>query len=253
MKFINMSCPNCGATLQVNPELKQAQCNYCGNLFYMDDGVQHIQYDNAEGAGYMFEKGRQRAQAEYNTQQLYQSSTINFQQPVQPKKNMTWLWVLGWIFLFPVPLTILMLRNKELEAKVRYIIIAVAWVVYFIMAIIGHFRNPSGTADGTRTGSSRSTIIALYMGNDSDLKINVGETDHDGYVIVSSSSVNGITEEDVIFVSEDPSIVEVKSFGIDAMSRVYYEVKGIAPGETYIYAKSKDGNVPSSKRKVIVK
>ena len=67
MKLINMSCPNCGAALQVNPELKQAQCNYCGNLFYMDDEVQHIQFDNAEDAGYLFEKGRQRAEEDKKT------------------------------------------------------------------------------------------------------------------------------------------------------------------------------------------
>ena len=29
-----------------------------------------------------------------------------------PKKRKTWLWVLGWICIFPVPLTILMLRKK---------------------------------------------------------------------------------------------------------------------------------------------
>jgi len=129
MKLINMSCPNCGAALQVNSELKQAQCNYCGNLFYMDDEVQHIQFDNAEDAGYMFEKGRQRAEEEYNR--------ANLQQPVQPKRRKTWLWVLGWIFIFPVPLTILMLRNKELDAKVRYAIIAAAWVAYILIGIYG--------------------------------------------------------------------------------------------------------------------
>jgi DNA-directed RNA polymerase subunit RPC12/RpoP len=55
----------------------------------------------------------------------------------QPKKR-TWLWVLGWIFIFPVPLTILMLRNRIIPVGVRYAIIAVAWIIYGSLALSGN-------------------------------------------------------------------------------------------------------------------
>ena len=53
------------------------------------------------------------------------------------KKRKTWLWVLGWLFIFPVPLTILMLRNKKLKPALRYGIIAVAWIIYLIIGLGG--------------------------------------------------------------------------------------------------------------------
>ena len=64
MKLIDMQCPHCGAHLKVDIESKQAACEHCGANILIDDEVQHVQYDNAEEAGYKFEKGRQRAQAE---------------------------------------------------------------------------------------------------------------------------------------------------------------------------------------------
>ena len=39
-------------------------------------------------------------------------------------------WVLGWIFIFPVPLTILILRSKTLKPVLKVLIIALAWIVY---------------------------------------------------------------------------------------------------------------------------
>ena len=52
-----------------------------------------------------------------------------------PKKRKTWLWILGWLFIFPLPLTILLLRNQKLNKIVKYIIIAVAWLFYLPIAL----------------------------------------------------------------------------------------------------------------------
>lgn len=66
----------------------------------------------------------------------YTWSTTNTTQP--QKKNKTWLWVLGWIFVFPVPLTILMLRKKDMKPALKYGIIAAAWIVYLIIGLSGN-------------------------------------------------------------------------------------------------------------------
>ena len=144
MKIVNMVCPNCGASLQVDADKKNLTCNYCDNNLFIDDEVHHVQYDNAEEAGYQFEKGRQRAQSELKVPNSGQS--INFNPNQQPKKKRTWLWVLGWIFIFPVPLTILLLRNKTLDKKLKYGIIAAAWIIYLIVALAGR-----GTKDNNST------------------------------------------------------------------------------------------------------
>lgn len=80
MRLVNMTCPNCGAQLQIDADRSQVFCEHCGTKLLMQDDVHHIHYDNAEESGYLFEKGRQRAieeaerrrrQDAYNQQQRY--------------------------------------------------------------------------------------------------------------------------------------------------------------------------------------
>lgn len=53
------------------------------------------------------------------------------------KPRKTWLWVLGWIFIFPVPLTILMLRKKDMNSILKIAIIVIGWLVYFAIGYGG--------------------------------------------------------------------------------------------------------------------
>jgi len=153
MKIVSMVCPNCGASLQVDADQKNLTCSYCGNGLYVDDEVKHVQYDNAEETGYQFEKGRQRAQAEA-TRVQQQTFNMNFGKP--PKKRKTWLWVLGWIFIFPVPLTILMLRNQKLSKPVKIGIIVAAWIVYLILGLAG---GGSGDNKDSSNANTETTTI----------------------------------------------------------------------------------------------
>lgn len=159
MKIVNLTCPGCGARLEVDMDRKMAFCSYCGAALPIDDEIQKVQLDGAEKAGYEFEKGRQRAQAEAaqasfpSRQAFYQpASQPTFQPQVSPqpqqascqqapqeplKKCKTWLWVLGWICIFPVPLTIIMLNKKDMNKKARYGIIAAGWILYLIIGLGG--------------------------------------------------------------------------------------------------------------------
>ena len=122
MKTLDTTCPNCGAPLKVNLETHDATCEYCGS---------HIVFDNDEQAGYEFEKGRQRAQQEY--EQESENHTYANPQPTAPRRRRTWLWVLGWISIFPLPLTILISRNTQLQPWLKTLIIIAAWFVYFLI------------------------------------------------------------------------------------------------------------------------
>lgn len=66
MKATPLVCPKCGATLNIKNGDKIVTCEYCGTKIQIDDEVIHVQLDNAEEAGYQFEKGRQKAQKETN-------------------------------------------------------------------------------------------------------------------------------------------------------------------------------------------
>lgn len=140
MRLVAFNCPSCGAHLDVDVDNKTASCQFCGAIFPVEDETQHIKMDGAAQAGYEFEKGRQRAQAEAAAaaQQLQYAPLPQYvPAPEPPKKRKTWLWVLGWICIFPVPLTLIMLKKKDMNPKVRYGIIAAGWLVYLVIGLSG--------------------------------------------------------------------------------------------------------------------
>lgn len=195
MKIVSMVCPNCGASLQVDADQKNLTCSYCGNGLYVDDEVKHVQYDNAEETGYQFEKGRQRAQAEA-TRVQQQTFNMNFGKP--PKKRKTWLWVLGWIFIFPAPLTILMLRNQKLSKPVKIGIIVAAWIVYLIIGLVG---GGSGDNKDSSNANTETTTIEQPAYNSAANDSTAGS---------SESAIDSFIAE--INKSEDISLEYVENF-----------------------------------------
>ena len=207
MKIVSMVCPNCGASLQVDADQKNLTCSYCGNGLYVDDEVKHVQYDNAEETGYQFEKGRQRAQAEA-TRVQQQSFNMNFGKP--PKKRKTWLWVLGWIFIFPVPLTILMLRNQKLSKPVKIGIIVAAWIVYLI---IGLASGGSGDNKDSSNANTETTTIEQPADNSATTTIEQSADNsaaNDSTAGSSESAIDSFIAE--INKSEDISLEYVEDF-----------------------------------------
>lgn len=63
------------------------------------------------------------------------------------KKRKTWLWVLGWIFIFPIPLTVILIKKPNMSKAAKYGIIAAAWVVYILLICIGVVNNTSKTVE----------------------------------------------------------------------------------------------------------
>lgn len=207
MKIVSMVCPNCGASLQVDADQKNLTCSYCGNGLYVDDEVKHVQYDNAEETGYQFEKGRQRAQAEA-TRVQQQTFNMNFGKP--PKKRKTWLWVLGWIFIFPVPLTILMLRNQKLSKPVKIGIIVAAWIVYLIIGLVG---GGSGDNKDSSNANTETTTIEQPADNSATTTIEQSADNsaaNDSTAGSSESAIDSFIAE--INKSEDISLEYVENF-----------------------------------------
>ena len=74
------------------------------------------------------------------------------QPPTQPKRK-TWLWVLGWIFIFPVPLMLILLKKKNMNKGLKIGIIIAAWVVYVLFIAIG-------AANDNKESSSKGDLSA---------------------------------------------------------------------------------------------
>lgn len=192
MKQINTTCPKCGGKLTVDRRNQRYVCDYCGTEYAMEeDEVRYTNSDknsgNSRGNGgtraakckrcgstnIKYRRERESSNGYYyKTTAMCQdcghtwttsSDVVNRNTAIAEKKKSKWmlvLWVIGWICVFPIPLTIIMLRNKsvveKLSDKVRYGIIAAAWIVYILIAIFGGNEEKSTTA----SSSAASTEIS---------------------------------------------------------------------------------------------
>lgn len=136
MKLLQTACPRCGANMRVISEANKAVCDYCGTTVLIDDEIKRIEYTNAEEAGYKFEKGRLRAQAELAQPPAVQQFRYEYVTP-QKKKRHTFWWVMGWIFVFPIPATILILRNKKMHWLLKTVLILIVWGIYLAIGLSG--------------------------------------------------------------------------------------------------------------------
>ena len=103
-------CPKCG----VKTGQKMKECPVCGTEYY-SNACPNCGYKDGD-----------------------KSTTISdvYVTTVEPKKKRkTWLWVLGWIYIFPIPLTVLMVRSQKFKKGVKTGIIAAAWIVYLIIGL----------------------------------------------------------------------------------------------------------------------
>lgn len=95
--------------------------------------------------------------------------------PTQPtkKKRRTWLWVLGWLCIFPVPLTILMLRKKHLNPIVKYGVIAAGWLLFLIIGMSGNAdSNTANTPNETKVSAPTSSSVSVEPTTNTESPIN---------------------------------------------------------------------------------
>lgn len=175
-----------------------------------------------------------------------------------PKKRNTLLWVLGWLSIFPLPLTILLLRKKEMKPGKKYGFIVAAWSVYLIMAAVANKNDKSTNHSSSQLEQStvfqgeKSKISEITFGNGEDITVKIGETGVGGKVKVTSNDLFYYPNDgDVTFSSANSEVVRISPLRISG-GDVYYTLEAVNPGETYVYASSKDGTITSEKIKVTV-
>jgi len=148
-----MTCPHCGAQTQGN------FCAYCGSELPKEAATVNITnhyYGTAQpgssaarcprcgSAGVTFSR-EQVSRSVYQTVGLCPNCGHTYVRDTGKSKSgrKTWLWVLGWLFLFPLPLTILLLRKKDMKPWLKYGIIILAWALFLI---IGTSQDPAAEA-----------------------------------------------------------------------------------------------------------
>lgn len=201
MKVTSLNCPNCNSPLDIAPGQEITKCPSCGSTIGVDDGALKVKVSlsDQEEAGYQFEKGRQRAQRERIDDAAQPAAA-----PV--KKRKTWLWVLGWICIFPVPLTILMLnspRTKGLDKKVRIGVVVAAWVIYLAIGMCGNAT--SGTAERANANANAGNAAveqAADANAEADASTPAATKQSAPSIDTFVSEFNGASEPKLVFSAE---------------------------------------------------
>ncbi len=140
-----MKCQNCGAEIG-----NSKTCEYCGSKITaeMQKEQEQLNKIGCPKCGSSNISFRRENQGEFNDKKSKQIVTrtvgvcndcgATWFTDEEKKKRKTWLWVLGWIFIFPLPLTLILLKKKDMKPWLKYGIIAVAWILYLILAFSGN-------------------------------------------------------------------------------------------------------------------
>ena len=117
MKYISMVCPNCGANLEnIDSELKQCYCQYCGTKIAIDDGTKVTKNYNYDEAAII------RAQTEQK---------IKLQEMKQQEEDLKQL-----------------KKNKKMYYKILICAIAASLVVDFFVWIFAGTKKKIGKIEG---------------------------------------------------------------------------------------------------------
>ena len=121
-----MKCKNCGADIKAGSKF----CEFCGSQISLDMqkemeqlnkagcpkcGSSNIKFEREKQAEVKGKKGTSIVRATVGVCNDCGYTWETHDNRSESKSNKLWLWILGWIFIFPVPLTILMLRNKDIK------------------------------------------------------------------------------------------------------------------------------------------
>ncbi|MDC7292126.1 MULTISPECIES: hypothetical protein [unclassified Butyrivibrio] len=146
----------------------------------------------------------------------------------------------------------------KMKNAIKWILGAVALVLVCVLVytVSGKTQNSENNEEevavAAEASSEEAAIKSLVLSNLDDLEIGMRKQDTGIFAKVELSEGATLTEEDVVFVSTNPDVAEVTFDRITRANSVYCVILGVAPGETEIYAVTKDGSLETPHKKVIV-
>lgn len=259
MKLIEMKCKNCGAKLKVNTEEKVANCQFCGAEFKIDDEVKHYKLDNAEQIGYELEKGKIRAREEAKQAKIDKQDAVLQEQYKEEKrkKNLKW-WIVGWIFFFPIPLTILIWKSKWNQKK-KIIATVILWCVLLLISVLSpnnptnietNKSNSNGTKQVEKVVKVNDIFIEKYNANSSlkiknvttydaqDKESSYYRTEFRLNAFENNSSIHGTIADGTVDLINYGSLVEKNRFRLYASTEKEEQMKEIFKNAINVMDKS---------------
>ena len=175
MELTGMNCPHCGGALEIPDGARQVKCSYCDSVVAIDrEEPPTASPEENERAGYDFEKGRIRAQQEARRQESAdQRDILNGQiatalagmalRQVAPRRprHLFW-WIVGWLFCFPIPLTVLIVRSRHLKPLWKAVLLIHLWGMVLINGTSAMERLEDTSRESAAASSAVSEESSAY-------------------------------------------------------------------------------------------
>ncbi len=134
--MMQQKCAACGAPL-TGKKGKPIVCAYCGTQYM--PGEKTYQPEDAEKAGYDFERGRQRAteEAREKEQRVRESVAKKMARQEEERRREDALrkpvgcgTIVLWIFFYPIMMTLALLRTHRLKPLIRISLLVIFWGLF---------------------------------------------------------------------------------------------------------------------------
>ena len=223
MARITYTCPYCGAKFEADSSKGSVKCPYCDSEVNSKSPteVPAIEGRSDTSSKKPVDKPWSSFDPAKETWAKAQDQVKNNANK-KGKKHLG-LWILGWIFCFPIPLTILLLRSKKLEPKVKYSLVAVLWIV---VLIIGFIRSGKKN-DAARDVSSEAT--AKQETSESEVEVKEPEI-----ITANMVDVTGKKPDEAISLLNEAGFMNVTT-DVDKMGdwnpdRIFVDEQSETPG-----------------------
>ena len=178
MGWLTMRCPNCGAAIPANKKF----CEACGTQISYEmrreqEQINKLGCPQCGSSNVQFKRENQGEVQEKNAKRIIHTTVglckdcgftwyptkleelKGFEE--EPKKNNIILWILGWLFFFPIPVMVLIWRKKNTwNIKVKIAVTIVFWVLIYVLGSSGCGYDNSKAESTTSAISTETTTSA---------------------------------------------------------------------------------------------
>ncbi|MBE6123480.1 MAG: hypothetical protein E7190_12330 [Erysipelotrichaceae bacterium] len=179
-------CTQCGGQLEVDPDQQAAVCPYCNTPFIVEKAINHYNVTHVHQHNTVHiqqgKKGVFQSMADLADRQLEREQNARIraaelqleQQKLEMMKEekkkasrksfwMKVLWFFGWIYIFPIPATILIHRSEKLDQNKKRIFTGIAWVAYALILLLGGIGGGSSKSTETASATAKPTAVPAFQ------------------------------------------------------------------------------------------
>lgn len=153
------------------------------------------------------------------------------------------------ICFLPFVITYYILKSEKLSKNAKIGIVSATWVICLILFVVATVSNK---AENERLLDPTYNIQKLEISNTDSVTVKIGEKTKEGKVSYNVKSKEAFSVDDIVFVSENPSVANIEYVESTSSYYLNYVITGVNSGETDVYAMIKDSEVSTEKIHVIV-